>query len=146
MTQKLPRSTKNFLNRYFIFRPGIIYAYSVIIPESGLRDPWGYVGQTRQGLITRNNQHLGVEGYRGKKAKAQPWSDLYPEVRVVASFKCPDFVLDLVEKFYIKWKKPIYNHIHNLANPRRIPLYQAQQDRIARDRLRKRTTYGRVFM
>src|SRR6187402_1922926 len=131
MTKNLPRPLRNFLNKYFIFRPGITYAYSCINPVTGQREPWAYIGQTRQGLLVRNNQHLGVEGYRGKKAKAQPWSDLYPEVRIVAEFKCPDIVLDLTEKFYIKWKKPVYNYTHNLNNPRRIPLYQAQQDRKA---------------
>jgi hypothetical protein len=146
MTKKLPRSTQNFLNRYFIFRPGIIYAYSCLDPATRKREPWAYVGQTRQLLIARNNQHLGVEGYKGKAAKSQPWSDLYPQVRIVAEFKCPNIILDLVEKFYIKWKKPIYNHTHNLNNPRRIPLYQAQQDRKSRDYLRLRSRRGRVMM
>lgn len=137
---------RNFLYKYFIFRPAIVYAYSCIDPITGKREPWVYIGQTRQLLIARNNQHLGVEGYKGKKAKGQPWSDLYPEVRVVAEFKCPDVVLDLVEQFYIKWKKPVYNYTHNLNNPRRIPLYQAQQDRKARDYLRTRQGRGRVAL
>jgi hypothetical protein len=135
--QNLPRPLRNFLYKYVVFRPGIVYAYSCLGHYSELREMWAYVGQTRQELIDRHNQHMGAAGYRNKKAALpQSWSDLYPEIRIVWSGKCPDFVLDGIEKFYIKRRKPLYNYIHNTKNPRRIPKYQAAIQRQERDRVR----------
>jgi hypothetical protein len=102
------------------WRPGIIYAYSCINPETGEREPWAYVGKTRQLLVNRHAQHMA----------SQPWSDLYPEVRVVFDFKsCPDWWLDTAEKWTIKFTRPLYNYEHNTKNPRRIPKYEAVHQR-----------------
>jgi hypothetical protein len=115
------------------WRRGIIYAYTTTDPYTGKRVRWSYVGLTRQELIKRHNQHMGLD----PRQKRQPWSDLYPEVRIVFDFSsCPDWWLSLVEKLTIKWTKPLYNYIHNKNNPRRITKYQAEADRQARD-LRK---------
>lgn len=132
-TKDLPRPLRNWLNKYVIFRPGIIYAYSCLDPNSGDREPWAYVGQTRQSLASRHSQHMGYDmRYRGP---AQPWSDLYPEVRIVWQGKVPDFFLDLIEEYYIKSKKAVYNYMHNTKNPRRVTKHDALLQRSNRDRL-----------
>ncbi len=120
----------------FGWRKGIIYAYSVIDPKTERRLRWGYVGKTRQMLVNRHNQHM----------KTQPWSDLYPEVRIVWEFSsCPDWWLTMFEKFTIKCTKPYYNYEYNTKNPRRVPKYEAVAQRQARDLgLRPRGRRGRV--
>jgi hypothetical protein len=142
----LPKPIRSFIIKYLWFRPGIIYAYSCIHPYSAYdaREEWAYIGKTRQSLVTRHNQHMGLDGYRGKKPTHQPWSDLYPSIRVVREFKSPDVMLNLVEKFYIKTKKPLFNYMHNTKNPRRIELYQAVKDRSDRDYLRRPRRRGKV--
>lgn len=129
----------------FGWKPGIVYAYSTICPKTGKREQWAYVGQTRQNLVDRHNQHMGFDS----RQPGQPWSDLYPEIRVIFQFKsCPDWWLDWVEKQVIKWTLPRYNYIFNVDNPRRIPKYQAVADRkqrdIARGRVRKHLTRTNV--
>lgn len=139
----LPKALRNWLYRYIVPRLGFIYAFSMLeYPFTGRRERWGYAGQTRQELIARYDQHMGG-GYRGKKGKAQPWSDLYPEIRIVFKVYLPDFWLDQLEKLVIKWNKPIYNYMHNKENHARIPLYVAQQHRKERD-LRRRWDHGRL--
>lgn len=116
----------------FRWRKGIIYAYSTLDPLTGEREQWAYVGQTRQELALRHAQHMGFD----KRQKHQPWSDLYPEIRVVFEFRsCPDWWLDWVEKLVIKFTYPRYNYIHNLNNPNRITIPQAESARKERDRL-----------
>lgn len=116
------------------WRRGIIYAYSCVDPATGQREPWAYVGKTRQALVTRHNQHM----------ESQPWSDLYPQVRVIFNFEsCPDWWLRLAEKWTIKFTQPLYNYEYNTKNPRRVPKYQAVADRQKRD-LRKKGWRGRV--
>lgn len=129
----LPKPLRNFILKFLWFRPGIIYAYSVLDFISQTREPWAYVGQTRQNLVERHNQHMGQSSRY--KTHRQPWSDLYPEVRVVWQGKCPDFFLNLVEEFYIKKYKPLYNYIHNTKNARRITKIEAEYQRLQRDRL-----------
>lgn len=134
----LPKPIKAFILKYLWFRHGIIYAYSVLDLDNStdvrvVRDLWGYVGQTRQELQARHAQHMGMSSRY--KTVAQPWSDLYPEVRVIWEGRCPDFMLDLIEMFYIKRRKPLYNYIHNTHNPRRITKYEAQFQRKQRDKL-----------
>jgi len=141
--KELPRPVRNWLWKWIIFRPAIVYAYSCIDPKTGLREMWAYVGQTRQELMRRHAQHMGNDSYY--KNKAQPWSDLYPDVRIVWQGKCPDFYLDLIEMFYIKRHKAVYNYIHNTRNPRRITKLQAQEQRRNRD-LHRRRDSARVFM
>lgn len=129
----LPKPIRDFIIKFLWFRPAIVYAYSCIDPMNGLREMWAYVGQTRQELASRHAQHMGNDARY--KVKQQPWSDLYPEVRIVWQGRCPDFFLDLIEEFYIKRYKPVYNYIHNTKNPRRIPKYEAVKQRQDRDRL-----------
>jgi hypothetical protein len=133
MIARLPKDLRKFLYKYFVFRPAIIYAFSCMDPLTGKREPWAYIGQSRQELIARYNQHMGLAGFKGKVAKAQPWSDLYPEIRIVWQGKCPDAFLDLIEEFNIKFHKPVYNYMHNLKNPRRVEMYAAVAQRRARD-------------
>ncbi len=129
----LPKPLRNFIFKYLWFRPAIVYAYSCINPYKNVRDTWAYVGQTRQSLAARHEQHMGINArYLGK---GQPWSDLYPEIRIVWQGKCPDFVLDFIEMCVIKKNRPLFNYIHNTKNPDRIPKYQAIKERQDRDRL-----------
>lgn len=133
-----PKPIRNFLWKYMVFRPAIVYAYSCSI--SSKRETWAYIGQTRQQLTTRHNQHMGYD----PRQPAQPWSDLYPEIRIEWQGSCPDFILDAIEKFFIKKYKPLFNYIHNTKNPDRITKYQAKHDRQERD-LRRRWDHGRVI-
>lgn len=135
----LPKPIRHFIMKYLWFRPAIVYAYSVIDPERStltrlVRILWAYVGQTRQPLAVRHAQHMGFD--TRYQNHAQPWSDLYPEVRIVWQGKCPDFALDLIEKYYIKRHKAVYNYMHNTKNPHRIPKYEAIEQRKRRDRTR----------
>lgn len=117
------------------WRRGIIYAYSCKIPGTRSREPWAYVGKTRQALASRHEQHM----------KVQPWSDLYPEIRIVFDFKsCPDWWLTMAEKLTIKFTRPLYNYEYNTKNSRRIPKYQATADRQRRN-LRRGRRRGRVI-
>lgn len=83
-------------------------------------------------------------GYDPRQVR-QPWSDLYPEIRIVWQGKAPNFFLNLIEEYYIKRYKPVYNYIHNTKNPRRIPKYEAEDARKQRD-LRRGRQRGRVVM
>jgi hypothetical protein len=141
----LPKPIKNFILKFLWFRPAIVYAYSCLdltrtTDTFIVRDLWAYVGQTRQELSSRHAQHMGNDPrYKGK---AQPWSDLYPEVRIIWQGKCPNFILDLIEMYYIKKHRPLYNYIHNTTNTRRITKYDAVAQRRDRDRLaRMRRTW-----
>lgn len=129
----LPKPIRLFILKYLWFRPGIIYAYSCIDPSTGLRELWAYVGQTRQQLIERHDQHMGQS--TKYKTHRQPWSDLYPEVRIVWEGNCPGIILDLIEKYYIKRYRALYNYIHNTNNPRRITKPEAEYQRLQRDQL-----------
>jgi hypothetical protein len=127
---------KRRAKRSYVWRSGIIYAYSAIDPRTGKRDDWAYVGKTRQPLVRRHEQHIA----------SQPWSDLYPEIRIIFEFKkCPDFWLTMFEKYTIWYTRPTYNYEYNIRNPYRIPKYQAIKERADRD-LRGRTVRGRMFM
>ena len=122
------------LAKLFGWRRGIVYAYSVLDPITNERVHWAYVGRTRQSLVQRHSQHMG---YTDKQDR-QPWSDMYPSVRIVFDFKyCPDWWLDLVEKWTIKTMRPTYNYIHNTKNSRRVPKYVAEAQRADRERLRR---------
>lgn len=126
----LPKPLRNWLWKYFIFRPAIVYAYSTSDEFNFIaRIHWAYIGQTRQQLMARHNQHMGYD----PRQKRQPWSDLYPEVRIVWQGKCPDFFLDLIEEWHIKRRKPRYNYIHNTKNSTRITKYSAESARRERD-------------
>jgi hypothetical protein len=133
--KSLPKPIQKWLYDYVIFRPGIVYAFSCLDHFTAVRVEWAYVGQTRQELASRYNQHMGLD-YR---QPAQPWSDLYPEIRVVWQGKCPNKLLNLIEKYYIKRHKVLYNYIHNTNNPRRVTKYQAKAQRKERD---LRRSYG----
>lgn len=119
----------------FGWRPGIIYAYSCQDHFTEDRIDWAYVGKTRQLLMNRHDQHM----------RDQPWSDLYPQVRVVFYFKsCPDWWLKLAEKTTIKYTRPIYNYEYNTKNKYRVPKYIALEQRKERD-LRRARWRGRVY-
>ncbi len=143
---RTPKRLQHWLNKYFVFRPGIIYAYSCMkYPLTGDREWWAYVGKTRQSLAARHDQHMGVDSYKKKDIECQPWSDLYPEVRIVYSLNCPEFVLDFLERWTIRQHKPLYNYIHNTDNPRRVTKHRAKAERRDRDLLRG-TRRGKVRM
>jgi hypothetical protein len=76
----------------------------------------------------------------------QPWSDLYPEVRIIFEFStCPDIWLTWAEKLTIWYTRPTYNYEYNTKNPYRIPKYQAVKERADRN-LRGSKVRGRLFM
>jgi hypothetical protein len=129
----LPKPLRNFVLKYLWFRPAIVYAYSTLEPDYHEREPWAYVGQTRQELASRHAQHMGYD--RRYQTQAQPWSDLYPDIRIVWQGRVPDFLLDFIEMMYIKRYRPLYNYIHNTKNPRRITKVEAVKARKTRDRL-----------
>ena len=134
----LPKPIRDFVIKYLWFRPALIYAYSCLDLEKStstriVRNLWAYIGQTRQELASRHAQHMGYDSRFS--TKGQPWADLYPEVRVIWQGRCPDFVLDFIEMYYIKRYKPLYNYIHNTRNPNRIPKHLATKQRNDRDRL-----------
>lgn len=123
-----------WLAKLLRWRPGIVYAYSTLDHFTGKRIYWSYVGKTRQQLEVRHSQHMGYDSRQTR----QPWSDLYPDIRIVFYFRyCPDWLLDCAEKWTIKLMKPRYNYIHNTKNTRRIPKYDAEAQRVERDRLRR---------
>lgn len=113
------------------YEKGIIYAYSVMY--KGQRVEWAYIGKTKRQLIIRHDEHL----------RNQYWSDLYPEVRIVKEFNnCYAWWLSLVEWYYIKTKKPIFNQEHNFKNKKRIPRTVQKIERANRELAKKGQSYG----
>lgn len=106
------------------------------------RKPWlailfkrhtAYVGQTRAPGM-RHMEHMTGAGRFGIKEPAR-WSDLAPKRYVV--FRSADVAqwrLDLMERLFIWALWPVYNHMHNTANPRRITRSKALVMRTNRDR------------
>lgn len=106
------------------------------------RKPWlalifkrhtAYVGQTRAPGM-RHTEHMTGAGRFGIKEPAR-WSDLEPKRYVLwRSDQVAQWRLNLMERLFIWALWPVYNHMHNLGNPRRITRSKALAMRTARDR------------
>lgn len=134
MTTTLPRpplrSTKTK-------RRGIVYGFYVTHPITG-EVCWGYVGQTRQQIWEREDQHR----------EDKPWADtivgdsyvdaitgrVYQAVEL-ARGEWDDAELDDCELHYIRMLRPLYNIVGNRANPCRVKPWDAKKQRHQRDRI-----------
>lgn len=117
-------------------RHGAVYGFKVTHPVTG-EVCWGYVGQTRQQVWEREDQHR----------ECQPWSDtivgdyfqdpitgrLYQAI-VLAEGLWGDAELDARELSYIRNLRPLYNIVGNRANPCRVKPWDAKKQRHQRDR------------
>ena len=90
---------------------------------------FAYVGETVV-LEQRRSEHLLGGGRWGKDQ--QPWADLKPTFYSIP-LPARKPLLRLVEWLMIQLVRPVYNHKHNLWNPRRIPLTTAKRQRARRD-------------
>ena len=122
-----------------IFRPGIIYGFRVRHPRTD-RVRWGYVGKTRRRLETRVAEHM----------ESQPWSDTVvacPGTVAHVLWESPNVSglgLALREWWFIRTRRPLYNHTHNLSNGRRIPKHEAAKQRARRERGHRPLPVGRL--
>ena len=133
MTVTVPRTR----TRQPTKRRGIIYGFYVTHPITG-QVCWGYVGQTRQQIWEREDQHR----------ESQPWADtivgdsyadpitgrVYQAVEL-ARGEWDDAELDDCELHYIRMLRPLYNIIGNLDNPYRVKPWDAKKQRHQRDRM-----------
>ena len=122
-----------------------IYVYRCRKPHAPVGLPFisrhfAYGGRTVDPKA-RDREHLvGGKGRFGVRAP-QPWSNLEPTRHVVFPLKSRTrLTTHLLEVLVIRGLLCVYNHQHNLANPRRISLRRARIQRVLRDK------YGRVAM
>jgi hypothetical protein len=99
----------------------------------------GYVGQTRQTLTAREQQHRGgaPDGTPivGENLEEQPWRDIsVGGIYLIEEGMWTDEELDGRERFHTERLKPRYPFMLNTDNPRRIPKPVAREHRDARDR------------
>lgn len=105
-------------------RRGIVYGVDLIDHESGQVRPADYVGQTRQALRSRGNQHRDE----------QPWSDLIVgDFYVIEQAQWSDPELDAAEIGMIGRLLPRMNYLHNEGNPCRVPKWTQREQRWDRD-------------
>jgi hypothetical protein len=130
----------SFYKKWIVRRPGHIYLARTWDPNKTnargeyVRIENGYVGKTqRQKPRTRWNEHI-----RGT-ATAPPsaWADLVASWELLySSKKVRGVTLAWLEWFYIRVYRPRYNYTFNLGNRRRIPKYEAENQREIRDLVR----------
>lgn len=113
-------------------RRSIVYGFNILDPKT--RDVRvDYVGQTVQDLSARERQHRGAD--LTVDAMEQPWSDLIVgKPFIVEEGWWTAAELDERELFHIRRLRPRYNYTGNLANPDRIPIFEARRQREERDR------------
>lgn len=105
---------------------GIIYGIRTLEPTTLASIELGYVGQTRQGIRSRELQHR----------EEQPWADvIVGSAYVIASGVWSNEELDLTEAWAIKLLRPRYNVSGNETNHDRILPPDAIDQRLARDRV-----------
>lgn len=115
---------------------GEVYAYRTRKPGALLRIPfvsfhWAYVGQTRNPAM-RHTEHTQGGGRYGKVSAS--WSDLEPRRFVLWSMKrCPQWLLNGAEFFFVKALQPVYNEKMNRPNLRRISRKRAAAARRRRE-------------
>lgn len=117
-------------------RRGVVYGFKVVHPTTG-EVCWGYIGQTRQQVWEREDQHR----------EDKPWSDtivgdyfqdpitgrVYQAI-VLAEGLWDDAELDARELSYIRSQRPLYNIVGNRANSCRVKPWDAKKQRHQRDR------------
>ncbi|MEU4558491.1 hypothetical protein AB0F72_08875 [Actinoplanes sp. NPDC023936] len=105
----------------------IVYGFRTLDPFTLSSIELGYVGQTRQGLRSREFTHRDE----------QPWADIIVgSAYIIAAGSWTDSELDQVEQWSIFAMKPRYNVSFNQGNEGRIPPEVAVAQRLARDRVR----------
>lgn len=128
-------------------RPGRLYLYGVYDPHALLHtDMWGrpapllkvihgYYGQTRRKAETRWREH--EFGIPSQHKPPQVWADTVVWRKVTKEYRwIGDHRLDAKEAFGIMLRyRPVYNISLNMANPRRIPPWEAAELRARRDAL-----------
>jgi hypothetical protein len=123
-----------FMRRHLkgMFRPGYVYVIFGRHPKSG-RITCSWVGLTRRtSNDVRIREHLYGSAHYGILPK--PWADLVTDYKVKFSFRhIPQFMLSWIEITLIIYYRPLYNDQWNRGNVRRIPPWEAEQQRAARD-------------
>lgn len=134
-----------------------LYGIRVHHPTHG-RVVFGYGGKTVQRWETRIRQHLWGGGRYGSVAK--PFADTVPGWRpggtveeVIAAGGVFLIWQGRVSPLSVWWReivfaiwlrRPLYNHVWNLGNPRRIPISVQHRQREARDRGEAYSGAGRI--
>ncbi|MGH3783973.1 MAG: hypothetical protein ACRDRO_25995, partial [Pseudonocardiaceae bacterium] len=142
-----------FWRKYY----GSLYGLRVYHPTTG-RLVFGYGGKTFQTWTTRIEQHLWGGGRYGSVPK--PFADTVPGWRpngtveeVIAAGGAFRIYQGRVSPWGLWWREilfaiwlraPLYNHMLNQANPRRIPISVQYRQREARDRGEAYSGVGRI--
>lgn len=117
-------------------RRGIVYGFYVIHPITG-EVCWGYVGQTRQELGDREDQHRECQPWADTivgDARRDPITGRVYQAVILAQGDWGDAELDARELNYINYLKPLYNIVGNRSNPYRVKPWEAKKQRHQRDR------------
>ena len=111
-------------------RYGIVYGILTREPDGIML---GYVGKTRQRLEHREQQHRD----------SQSWGTIiHGNAFIIAEGFWTENELDAHEMHYIRHginiggrlpQRPLYNIVHNMDNPLRIPPWVAKEQRLIRD-------------
>lgn len=144
----------NFWSRY----DGMLYGWRAYHPTTG-RLVFVYGGKTFQRFETRISQHAWGGGRYDDKPK--PWADTVPGWRpngtpkeiiaaggvfpILGPRKISPWGLWWREIVFAIWlRRPLYNHMWNLGNPRRITISEQYRQREARDRGQQFSGVGTV--
>jgi hypothetical protein len=133
VTTTLPRQPVRTRNRV---RRGIVYGFYVTHPITG-EVCWGYVGQTRQDLDDREDQHRECQPWADTivgDARRDPITGRVYQAVILAQGDWDDTELDAREIGYINYLKPLYNIVANRSNPSRVKPWEAKKQRHQRDR------------
>jgi hypothetical protein len=109
-----------------LYRFRVYHPDDMMLPPGQRRVVIGYIGETAREPLARLLEHV----------YDQPWADtivgwdLDPRV-----FAGKAAVLE-AERFAIEVEMPLYNYEHNLANPRRVEIWRAKEQREFRDAAR----------
>ncbi len=102
-----------------------LYRFWVRHPTTGAR-VLGYIGETAQMPFERLMQHI----------QTQPWADTILGWEVDdAVYAGKDAVL-AAERAAVEAERPLFNYEWNLANPDRVEIWRAKEQRAERDRAR----------
>lgn len=123
-----------------------IYVYRTRKPHAPIGLPFlsrhfAYGGRTVDPAARHREHTVGGRGGRFGNKPPQPWSNLEPTRHVVFPLKSRTrLTTHLLEVLVIRGLLCVYNHQHNLGNPRRISLRRARVQRVLRDK------FGRAAM
>jgi hypothetical protein len=128
-----------------------IYVYRTRKPHAPLGLPlisrhFGYGGRTVDPERRHHEHTVGGRGGRFGNKPPQPWSTLEPKRYVVFKLKSRTrLTTHLLEVLVIRGLLCVYNHQHNLGNPRRISLKRAKVQRVLRDKYGKAAMAGELI-